>query len=224
MFGLLNKNPRDSQPRRRPGDPMPDDADFRLSGFTTGTRIATVAGWRPVEALGVGDQVLTFDNGPQPVVAMTHGAHFVAGDQVPAFATPLDVPAGAIGNEDPMVLLPEQVVLVESDAAEAMIGDPFALIPARTLVGFRGIERFRSIRPVEVITLHCENDELVFADGGGLMLAPSTVPGTTSLDMLDAGGTPAPYLTLRGARARILVAAMAEEDARSFGASSYAVA
>ena len=84
MFGLLNKIPRESTPRRRPGDPMPDDADYRLSGFTTGTRIATVAGWRPIESIALGDEVLTFDNGPQPVVAMTHGAHFVAGDQMPA--------------------------------------------------------------------------------------------------------------------------------------------
>jgi hypothetical protein len=224
MFGLLNTPPRDPAPRCHAEPGQLHDGDYRLSGFTAGTRLATDQGWRSVEAITVGDRVLTFDNGAQSVVAVTRGSHFAAGDALPSFAAPVDVPANAIGNAEPMVLLPEQPVLVESDAAEAMTGDPFALLPAKALVGYRGIERFRSLRPVEVITLHFENDELVFADGGGLMLAASAIPGIATLDLLDASGRPAPYITLRGARAEALVAAMAKEDALSFSAAARAAA
>lgn len=222
MFGLP-KPPRRNPASCSPTEESPSaDSDYRLSGFTAGTRIATVRGWRPVEAITVGDEVLTFDNGAQEVVAVTRGAHFACSDTLPAFATPVDVPRGAIGNDDPMVLLPEQPVLVESDAAEAMTGDPFALLPAKALVGYRGIERFRSLRPVEVITLHLENDELVFADGGGLLLVPSAIPGIAALDLIEAGGRPAPYTIARGARAEALVAAMSTEDAKSFSAATVA--
>ncbi|GGD27405.1 hypothetical protein GCM10011358_09600 [Sinisalibacter lacisalsi] len=206
------------------GLPKAPHGDYHLSGFTVGTRIATDQGWRPVEALAAGDRVLTFDHGAQTIAAMTRGKHLAASDSLPAFAAPVDVPAGAIGNDEPMVLMPEQPVLVESDAAEAMRGDPFALLPAKALVGFRGIERFRALRPVEVITLHCENDELVFVDGGALMLAPSTAPGIAPIDQLDSGGRPAPYVTLRGREAEALVAALAKDDSRRPKATAFAAA
>jgi hypothetical protein len=220
MFGLPKTPPLDPVPRCRAEECPPADSDFRVTGFTAGTRIATEKGWRPVEAITVGDRVLTFDNGTQNVVAVTRGAHSAVNDAPHAFASPVDVPIGAIGNEEPLVLLPEQPVLVESDTAEAMTGDPFALVPAKALVGYRGVERFRSLRPVEVISLHFENDELVFAEGGGLMLAPSAIPGIAPLDLLDVSGRPAPYRTLRGAAAKALVAAMAKEDTMSFRAAA----
>jgi len=216
MFGLSKTSRRELESCSPIEESLPADSDYRLSGFTAGTRIATAQGWRTVEAITVGDELLTFDNGAQKVVAVTRGAHFACSDTLPAFATPIDVPRGTIGNDDPMVLLPEQPVLVESDAAEAMTGDPFALVPAKALVGFRGIERFRSLRPVEVITLHLENDELVFADGGGLLLVPSAIPGASALDLIEAAGRPAPYKVARGPLAEALVAAMSKEDARSY--------
>ena len=216
MFGLSKTSRREPESCSPTEESLPADSDYRLSGFTAGTRIATAQGWRTVEAITVGDELLTFDNGAQKVVAVTRGAHFACSDTLPAFATPIDVPRGTIGNDDPMVLLPEQPVLVESDAAEAMTGDPFALVPAKALVGFRGIERFRSLRPVKVITLHLENDELVFVDGGGLLLVPSAIPGTSALDFIEAAGRPAPYKVARGTLAEALVAAMSKEDARSY--------
>jgi len=195
-------------------------ADYRLSGFTAGTRLATELGWRAVEAITVGDKVVTFDNGLQTVTAVTRAIHFAAADDMPGFAVPIHVPIGAIGNDEPMVLLPEQIVMVESDAAEALTGDPFALLPAKVLEGFRGIDRIRGLRPVESLTLHFENDEVVFADGGALMLAPATVPGVVSLDMIDASGKPVPYPVHRAEMARVLVAAMAKEDAAFFASAA----
>jgi len=197
--------------------------DFQMRGITSGTRIATAKGWRAVEMLTVGDTVLTFDSGPQQIVAITRATQFVHDDIAPDFANPIHVPAGALGNSEPMVLLPEQNVMIESDEAEARCGDPFALIPAKALVGFRGVERFRALRPFEVFTLHLENDELVYAEGGALTLTQATVPG--DIASLDEIGHAAPYVAYRGRDAAELVAALAEEDRINTGtAEAYAAA
>lgn len=187
--------------------------DYQMRGFASGTRIATVDGWRPVDTLAVGDTVLTFDNGPQKLTAVTHATQFVHDHIAPAFANPIHVPAGAIGNSEPMVLLPEQNVMIESDDAEARTGDPFALIPAKALVGFCGVDRFRALRSFEVFSLHFENDELVYVEGGALLLTQSTVPGDiAALDEIGRSGLPSPYVAYRGQNAAELVAALAAPD------------
>lgn len=224
MFGLLNSHHRRDQSASldHDGDSQLgyESGAFRLSGLTFGTRVATALGWRPVEAITVGDQVMTFDNGLQMVVAVTRAIHHPAAGDLPAFAVPIHVPIGAIDNDEPLVLLPEQIVMLESDAAETMTGDPFALVPAKALEGFRGVDRIRGIRPVEVISLHFENDEVIYVEGGALLLAPSAIPGIVPLDLIEvAGGLPAPYMVHRGAAALNLIAAIAEEDARAFAAA-----
>ena len=187
--------------------------DYKMRGITSGTRIATVDGWRSVDTLSVGDDVLTFDNGPQKLTAVTRATQFVHDHTTPDFANPIHVPAGAIGNSEPMVLLPEQSVMIESDEAEARTGDPFALIPAKALIGFRGVDRFRALRAFEVFTLHFENDELVYVEGGALLLTQSTVPGDiAALDEIGRSGQPAPYVAYRGHDAVELVAALAAPD------------
>ena len=214
MFGPLYKHLRERPVhyRAEPGSARPC-TDFQMRGITSGTRIATAKGWRKVEHVAVGDQVLTFDNGPQEVIAITRATQFVQPGAAPEFAHPIDVPAGVLGNAEPMVLLPEQNVMIESDEAEALCGDPFALIPAKALVGYRGVERFRALRPFEVVTLHFANDEVIYAEGGALMLARAVVPGdVASLDDLGQNGLPTPYVAYNGRDAVILVAAIAGQD------------
>ncbi len=227
MFGPMYEHFRERPVYyRAESGSAPSCTDYQMRGITSGTRIATDKGWRPVETLSVGQRILTFDNGPQDIIAITRAVQFVHDDIAPDFANPIHVPAGVIGNSAPMVLLPEQNVMIESDEAEGRTGDPFALIPAKALVGFRGVERFRALRPFEVFTLHFENDELVYAEGGALYLAQSTVPGDiASLDDIGRYGAPAPYSAFRGREATELVAALAADDAQKKGrAASYAAA
>lgn len=191
-------------------------ADVEMSGFTSGMRLATNLGWRPVEAITVGDHVLTFDHGMQPVVAVTRGVFFAAGDVCPDHARPIEVPAGALGNETAMLLLPEASVMIESDVAEELFGDPFTLVPARALVGWRGIARRAMPRPVEIITLHCAADQVVYADGGALVLCPTAVPGVATLDALDESWAPVIYPVLDRIRAEALIDFLAEADRAAF--------
>lgn len=216
MLGLLNSRQRTIAPRYRRDEGAGQtvgETSYRLSGLTSGTRVATARGWFPVELLSVGDKVMTFDNGLQPLVAITRGTHFAAAGDMPVFAVPIHVPIGALGNEEPLVLLPEQVVMIESDAAEDLTGDPFALVPAKVLEGFRGIERIRGLRPVDTFTLHFENDEVIIAEGSTLLLAVAAVPGDVSFDITAGSGNLPPYPVQRGDTARAFVEAMAAEDA-----------
>jgi hypothetical protein len=145
--------------------------DARTTGLVAGINVATTAGWAKVETITEGQQVLTFDGGLQTVVAITR--HVLMADTTEVASWPLFVPSGALGNRDDMNILPHQSIVVESDAADALTGDPFALIPAATLVGYRGITYVRPSDWVEIIQLHFAKDEIVFANVGALFLCHS---------------------------------------------------
>lgn len=182
------------------------------AGLAAGTLIATATGWRPVEAVARGDLILTFDRGLQPVRGITRGMHWDGGFDCPEALWPLTVPAGALGNRDPMLLLPEQYVMVESDAADILYGDPFTLLSAADLAGFRGIERTPPRPRMEVVQLHFDEDEVVFADHGALVLCPSLQ--VINVDQLMAAH-PAKglYAPLPSAEAKMLIDDLANEDA-----------
>ena len=48
----------------------PDHSLSEARGILVGTSIATLFGWRPIEAVCAGDQILTFKNGFQTVQNM----------------------------------------------------------------------------------------------------------------------------------------------------------
>jgi hypothetical protein len=150
------------------GETVLPKLDARKTGLVAGTKVATTAGWAKVETIAEGQQVLTFDGGLQTVVAITR--HVLMTDTTEILSWPLLVPCGAFGNRDDMNILPHQSIMVESDAADALRGDPFAIIRAATFVGFRGITYVRSPDGVEVIQLHFARDEIVFANVGALFL------------------------------------------------------
>ena len=174
-------------------------------GLVAGTKVATQIGWRAVEAVAAGDLVLTFDGGLQLVTAVTRQTVRTMGHRADYALWPLTVPAGALGNREAMTLIPDQAVMVESDTAEAVFGDPFAMIPAGALDGFRGIHRSAPAAQIEVVTLHFAQDEVVFANIGALFFCPART------DLL-APPAPQTYHTLTAAQADLLVQFLAQED------------
>jgi hypothetical protein len=169
------------------------------TGLIAGTQVATQFGWRDVATVAVGDQVLTFDGGMQTVSAVSRKMLATGGEFAPAEAWPLFIPAEALGNRDDMILLPQQSVMIEADAAEEVFGDPFAMIPALALEGFRGIVRVPPADQIELITLAFSQDEIVFANSGALMFCPK------SFDIFDFGLSVYSTLTLDAARALVAV-------------------
>ncbi|MGB7244449.1 MAG: Hint domain-containing protein [Sulfitobacter sp.] len=144
-------------------------------GLSTGTRVASNLGWRAVEALAVGDSVLTFDNNMQKIVAIRQTALWVDATDVPMHQWPVYVPLGVLGNRTDLTLLPEQGVMVESQAAMDVHGDPFAVIPAEALDGFHGIFRCPPDYQTTMITLYFENEEVIYTEGGFLVHCPRPV-------------------------------------------------
>lgn len=181
-------------------------------GVLSGTPIATPAGWRPVEQLSPGDLVLTFEDGPVPLIEVWSQPLPPAGQaQVLARAHwPLAVPVAALGNRMPIRLLPEQRVLIESDSAEEMHGDPFALLPAAALEGFRGIEFARPEAGFAAFRLGFTRDQIVYAGRGALIAAPA--PDLTAERDPEGVSDRAQYPTLTLAEARALVACLMAED------------
>jgi hypothetical protein len=177
-----------------------------MTGVVAGTRVATTMGWRDVAALTKGDLVLTFDGGLQEVTAIARRPMWTGRSAVPRAFWPLMIPAGALENAKPMMVLPRQGVMLESDVAETVLGDPFALIPAAALEGVGGIERVCPNDPIEVVTLQFATDQVVFAEQGALLFCPAAADLVAAAAAVEAGAAvECPYEMLSEARAVALV-------------------
>jgi hypothetical protein len=178
------------------------------SGFVTGTCVASNLGWRAVEALSVGDKVLTFDHGMQTIVDIQRETMVAPDHMLPSLQSPILVPEGAMNNRKDLWLMPDQGMLVESDAATDALGDPFAVVPARALKGLRGIRSAPSSVRLEITTLSFGQDEVVYVEGG--MLAHCPRPRCILTE--PVGGNEGLYDVLDMHAALSLVGCLIEED------------
>lgn len=147
--------------------------DAPATGLVAGTRIATASGWRDAAKLGVGDMVLTFDNGLQPITDIQRNTLWSGRGACPPSLWPLAIPQGALDNAMPMRILPGQAVMLESDIAERVLGDPFVLFQARNLIGLRDIWQVQPDRGLEVVSLAFGTDQIVIAAQGAHLLCPA---------------------------------------------------
>lgn len=185
---------------------------FVTEGVLDGTLIATPGGWQAVEHLSPGDRVLTFDGGPQEIVAVQM-ALVQAGQDWPRAHWPLEVPDGALGNRGLLRLLPGQPVLLECDLAEEMFGDPFVLIPAAALEGWRGITPGPPMASETVRMLVLPMDEVIYAAGHTLLFCPAdSSAGLPDFDLRQRGEGRAGYVPLSLPSAREFVACLIAEE------------
>lgn len=175
-------------------------------GILSGTPVATPSGWRAVETLTPGDAVLTFEGGAQVLAQVDIHAFDTEIGLSPHPYWPLHVPLWALDNRCDIMVLPEQAVLIESDVADDLYGDPFALIPATALLGYRGIEVCRPVDAAQVVRLGFASDQIIYAARGLLLSCPML--------HLDLGASPAwaDYPVLSDTNARALVSCLIAED------------
>ncbi|MEL6608459.1 MAG: Hint domain-containing protein [Pseudomonadota bacterium] len=181
----------------------------RRSGLLHATRVATRRGWRAVESLAVGDEVLTFDAGLQPITAIERVINWPDHKTCPDHAAPFEIPAGVLGNAERIWMLPAQLVVVESDLAETLTGDPFALVPVDVLDGWRGIRRVDPRAPHLVVILHFADDQVIYAGDGALVHTQAEASMVEA--MMD--DDPA-YLPLDRATARLVADHLRAADTR----------
>lgn len=144
------------------------------TGLLPQTQVATARGWIPVARLQPGEMVLTFDHGTQPLRDLVPVPPAEA--MRPADERAILVPTGALENRSPMVLLPGQAVLLESDHAEALFGDPFALLPAAALIGLHGITTMPMPEDTGLCPLF-DQGQIIYAHGATLLLCPAASGG-----------------------------------------------
>ncbi len=186
--------------------PVRDNVDVQgvgQTGLIGAVRVASTAGWRTARSIVPGEKVLTFDCGMQPVAAVQVLTLWNEDIPCPASLWPIEVPAGVLGNRDLMYLAADQAVLIESDVAEALTGDPFALIPARSLDGVRGMCRVPPPPNAEVTILQFESEQIVFANSGAMFHCPPLVS-----NLLDPIETPNLYQLLSKEDARMVALAL----------------
>ena len=177
-------------------------------GLMAGTKVASNLGWRAIEALTVGDAVLTFDNGMQRIVEVRRTTFWTDAPWTPEAHWPVIVPEGALDNREELVLLADQGVVVESEAAAQLFDDPFAIVAAHALEGVRGIYRAPPAEKVELIALYFAQEQVIYAEGGALLHCPAH---TVSLDaFLNSDG--ARYEVLSPGDAALVVRNLLLED------------
>ncbi len=156
----------------------------RDAGLIAGTLVETAAGWRCVELLRVGDRVHTYDGGLRQVRRIER-AYYGAEDGGYDLDGILHVPGGALDNCDDMFVMPEQMLMIESQVADELLGTPAVLMPAAALEGFSGITRRRPQGLVEAITLGFDDEEVVFANSGMLAHCPNGATKSDFFTTLD---------------------------------------
>ncbi|MCC6001028.1 MAG: Hint domain-containing protein [Pararhodobacter sp.] len=193
-----------------------------VGGICAGTLVATEMGWLAVQDLRAGDRVVTFDNGMAPVQEVAISRLATHAGRLPRAFWPLRVPTKALGNRQEMLLQPEQAVLLESDAAEALYGDPFVLIHAAALEGYHGIKRVAPPAELQIVSLRFRDDQVIYANGMVLIHCPAGAPRfvQTAGEVTMAGGAGS-YRCLPRAQSLQLLRAMQGtqgHDIRSVGA------
>ena len=136
--------------------------------FCRGALIKTTCGEMPVEALSVGDRVLTLDHGYQEI-------RWIGGRKVSASELetnprlkPVRIRAGALGRgvpETDLSVSPQHRVLVSSPVALRMFGSSEVLIPANKLLVLPGIDIASEIEGVEYFHMLFDAHQVVWSNG-----------------------------------------------------------
>lgn len=190
---------------------------LRENGFLAETQIATADGWRPAANIAIGDNVMTFDHGHMKVIDIQTVKidPKVLPDRK---AYLMHVPKGVLGNRCDMQILPMQEVVIESDEAEALYGDPFVLIPAYMLEGCKGISKSPFTESISVVMMAFEREQIVHSNGG--LLAVTNTTACFSPVKATFGPAVPTYKRLSNAQLRRLLQVQPKHLPAAFAASS----
>ena len=138
--------------------------------FVSGTLISTPMGEVPIEALRVGDLVLTADAGPQPIMWVGF-RELARGELIKTGQYPIEFKTGSLGLGQPKRSLrvsPQHRMLIK--------GNLFA--PARGLTGMPKVRVMSGCRTVKYYHILLRKHEVIYAEGAP---TESLLPGATFL-------------------------------------------
>jgi len=146
--------------------------------FTTGTRILTEHGDRPVESLRPGDRIVTRDNGVQTLrwVGQCHvgRAELAAREKL----RPILLSPDLTGGDAPLIVSPQHGVLLDLDGEER-------LVRATHLARLKGgaARVMQGLRAVTYVHILFDDHQIVFSNGAP---SESFFPGPFALGTLEA--------------------------------------
>lgn len=148
--------------------PVGPDTPQDVLCFAAETLIDTPNGPRPVDMLQAGDLVLTYDNGPKPVLWV--GQSRLSGVALRRFShlRPVRICAAALGTGAPtedLLISPAHRVLLRGPRAQALFNQPEVLVAARDLVDGRAIRQDLALHGVGYVHLLLEEHQILFANG-----------------------------------------------------------
>lgn len=170
---LLNDSGKPDAPAvNDPSENYPAKSEAPISDqtvcFVRGTRIKTIAGERPVEALSVNDLILTMDTGYQPIRWI--GSRTLGGNELAAKPglRPIRICAGALAPGLPtgdLIVSPNHRILSRSKIARNMFGFPEVLVAAKDLVFLGGVAIADDLDAVEYWHFMFDRHQVVYAEG-----------------------------------------------------------
>lgn len=133
-----------------------------------GTLILTDQGEMPVERLRPGDMVMTRDNGPQPLRWTGSQLIDTAMLQNTDLLRPIRIRAGALGQGLPLRDLRvshQHRILIRSNLALDIFGQPEVLVAAKHLTCIAGVEIDHDTRMVEYFHILFDRHEIISSEG-----------------------------------------------------------
>lgn len=155
--------------------------------FAAGTILDTADGLRAVQDLRIGDLLLTFDNGYQPIRWI--GSRSISGSELEANPKlrPVTIQTGALGDNRPsmpLTLSPQHRVMLRSPQAIELFGTDEILVPVKKLTELPGIDH-ADLTEVTYYHVLLDEHEILWSNG---CLSESLYLGSQALQAITQEG------------------------------------
>lgn len=152
--------------------------------FLAGTLIATKRGEVAVEDLRPGDMVVVRDGGLAPIRWIGSLQADARGDRFERNA-PICIPRGSMGRNMPardLYVSPNHRIWMRDASFEMFFAEREVLIPAKHLVGWKGIKQVSYVPEPEYFHILFDTHQIILSDG---MLTESFHPGEVTIDQFE---------------------------------------
>lgn len=133
--------------------------------FVAGTMIDTEAGRKSVDDLCPGDQILTQDAGAQPIVGIRKVVVPYAVLAELSYLRPIRLPDGFLGASKPLMVSPEQRIMITSVMADLLFDDPEVFVLAKDLVGLGAEAVVPLVKQLEYFQILLADHHVIKANG-----------------------------------------------------------
>lgn len=154
-------------------------------GLQGQTQVQTPYGDVPVSELTPGALVETFEDGFKEIRAIIQRRGWASTAERCMEHWPFEIPAGALGNRDPLQLMQHQAVVHECDLVERMTGDPFVLLPVKAMDGYGGIKPVEPVEDQLLYELVFDQPQAICVGGGTYLLADDSLSFEVAMGHLN---------------------------------------